>query len=97
MAVQLKPMYHLDGPEPEPLLSEVCTWCTHLRLSADPDRLGCDAFPSGIPDELWNARSIHDAPYPGDHGITFDPIAGAEPDDPRVRAMVDARRAASRP
>ncbi len=33
----------------------------------------CDAFPEGIPDEIWFGTIRHDKPYLGDHGIQFKP------------------------
>ena len=33
----------------------------------------CDAFPEGIPDEIWTGTIKHDNPYPGDHSIQFTP------------------------
>jgi len=33
----------------------------------------CDAFPEGIPSEIWNGVFKHDKPYPGDRDIQFKP------------------------
>ena len=33
----------------------------------------CDAFPEGIPDEIWSGTIKHDKQYPGDHDIQFKP------------------------
>jgi hypothetical protein len=35
---------------------------------------GCDAFPDGIPAEIWTGKNLHDKPYPGDHGVQFEPV-----------------------
>lgn len=34
----------------------------------------CDVFPDGIPDEIYRHGFDHTQPYPGDHGIQFEPI-----------------------
>ena len=33
----------------------------------------CDAFPDGIPEEIWVGTMKHDKSYLGDHGIQFQP------------------------
>jgi hypothetical protein len=37
------------------------------------DRLVCDAFPKGIPLLILYADD-HRRPYPGDHGIRYEPL-----------------------
>jgi hypothetical protein len=68
--------YILDDSELSlPIYSEVCTFCRHLDVSADRK---CAAFPSGIPLPIWMGENDHHAPFPGDHGIQFDPVLEAE-------------------
>ena len=55
------------APQPQ------CTACTHLDRQADDQQL-CDAFPSGIPDEIWTNEVAHTTSYPGDHGIHLELI-----------------------
>lgn len=67
------------------MFSPVCEKCKHLK---DPDKQTCDAFPDLsspdgiydteelppiIPDEIWEGKNDHKKPYPGDHGIQFEP------------------------
>ena len=49
--------------------SSVCSRCSHLRF--DPLET-CDAFPGGVPDDIWYDQNNHGKPYPGDHGIQFE-------------------------
>jgi hypothetical protein len=51
-----------------------CTTCRHFRETAK-DGSYCDAFPlfPGIPDEIILGEHDHKAPFPGDHGIQFEP------------------------
>lgn len=60
----------LDCYEP-PGQSPVCTWCRHLRRGR-----ACAAFPErdSIPMPIWLGEHDHRTPYPGDHGIHFEPV-----------------------
>lgn len=40
------------------------------RMSIDEDYI-CDAFPSGIPDNILSSRLDHRQPYSDDSGIRF--------------------------
>lgn len=69
-------VYKLDDRELDiPVFSEVCSDCKHWRLGRTRT---CDAFPEGIPLEIWMGRNDHRQPYPGDHGIQFEPVAEIE-------------------
>jgi len=57
-----------------------CLRCKHFQ---PPPRTGpapyaCAAFPAGIPREILLAEHDHRRPFPGDHGIRFEPR-----DDPK--------------
>lgn len=67
-------MMTLDGPEHAiPPISSICVYCRHLRVG---EGRTCDAFPDhdSIPLEIWLAENDHRDPYPGDHGIQFEPV-----------------------
>jgi len=53
------------------LLDSVCSSCKHWK---PPSGRTCDAFPYGVPDDIRMGKNKHDKPYPGDHGIRFEPI-----------------------
>jgi hypothetical protein len=61
------------GPAP------MCMRCRHLDRDND-EALTCDAFPKGIPRAIYMNEHDHRQPYPGDHGIRFAPIDGADDD-----------------
>jgi hypothetical protein len=54
-------------------ISPTCTTCKHLNMDRYSDHV-CDAFPNGIPDEIWRGGNDHKKPYPGDHGIRFESV-----------------------
>lgn len=49
-----------------------CLYCVRFRLPLDgyPERT-CDAFPDGIPPEIWTNNADHREPYEGDHGLRW--------------------------
>lgn len=56
-----------------------CDACKHLRPKAKlNDSFTCDAFPTGIPDEIFYDEQDHRQPIDGDHGIQFEAKAGDE-------------------
>ncbi len=47
----------------------LCLMCVHYHKDKK-----CEAFPDGIPHEIWILKVLHKKPYPGDTGITFKPL-----------------------
>jgi len=76
----------IDRGHDRPVFSPVCDFCRHYRITPPLDDQGelrpptCDAFPHGIPDEIWHGRSKHRDPYPGDHGIRFEARPDVKPE-----------------
>lgn len=61
------------GPVPQ------CTACSRFRTARD--LIGpsfCEAFPAGIPAEIWGNELDHRQPIAGDNGLQFTARAGAE-------------------
>ncbi len=54
-----------------------CNNCKHYFR--DKPGATCAAFPDGIPDAILTGENDHRKPYPGDHGIRFEPIGEGKP------------------
>jgi len=54
-----------------------CMECRHLHRDPNATTNTCDAFPGGIPEPLILGQRLHRKPYPGDHGVRFEPAAPA--------------------
>ncbi|MCR5704440.1 MAG: hypothetical protein K6G85_07435 [Eubacterium sp.] len=49
-----------------------CEGCIHLRYDTEISYPICDAFPDGIPGEIFAGFIDHDEPYEGDNGIRYE-------------------------
>jgi hypothetical protein len=54
------------------IVSDVCNRCQHFTGTWGVRK--CDAF-KDIPLPIWEGDNDHTKPYPGDHGIQFEPVA----------------------
>lgn len=56
-------------------ITPLCMACIRFKMpGSDIYGLTCTAFPDGIPDAILQGVHDHHQPYPGDHGIQFEPI-----------------------
>jgi len=51
-------------------IEPMCTDCKHF--SVREGKLRCEAFPDGIPDEIFLGGVEHTKPYKGDNGIQYE-------------------------
>jgi len=59
-------------------LTRQCLKCKHYTGSKTMDGFVCRAFRAGIPEPILNATHNHTKPYPGDHGVQFEPLGREE-------------------
>jgi len=52
-----------------PVFSDVCSHCAHWFIETGRK---CEAFPDGIPMEIWMGKNKHISPVKGDHGVQFE-------------------------
>lgn len=57
----------------EPIKDFVCLHCKHLDQDNLVSGFYCSAFDDEIPDDIIDGKHDHKTPYPGDHGIMFEP------------------------
>ena len=62
-------MARLDGGLPP--ISPTCWDCARWEAGTPEVPRRCEAFPDGIPDEIWRGDNDHTKPYPGDNGLRF--------------------------
>lgn len=63
--------FTIDKDSDVPLYSPVCSLCRHVQVD---EMRKCAAFSDDIPLEIWKGQNDHRKPYPGDHGIQFEPV-----------------------
>ena len=48
-----------------------CIKCKHFQYK-NKEANACDAFPNGIPNDIFLGKNNHHEPYRGDNGIQFE-------------------------
>jgi hypothetical protein len=74
-----------------PTLCFACARRTDESLLDQPQGPRCEAFPDGIPVEIWAGGYDHRQPYPGDNGLLF--VQAAWPDAEGIVALYERFKA----
>lgn len=69
MTIPPTPPSTLEPLDFSALQSAPCVTCRRKS----PFGPSCAAFPEGIPEPILDGSNQHRAPYPGDHGLLYDP------------------------
>jgi len=72
----------------------LCTLCRHYQFVRPGSTPTCDAFPDGIPDDIYENRVEHDQPISGDHGLRFIEMTDKELDAKLYEATAERERRA---
>ena len=67
-----------------------CFFCQ--RFHRDEEGRKCDAYPDGIPPEVFKSEVDHTKPYKGDNGLTFLDVLDEEPSDKQDRVPFEEVR-----
>ncbi len=59
----------MDKTPPKNMVTQ-CNICKHKKKFSAT----CRAFPQRIPNAILSSDHDHTKPYPGDHGIRFEPV-----------------------
>jgi hypothetical protein len=68
-----------------PAVTSQCTACVHLDREA-LEAQSCEAFPSGIPEDIYTNKIAHTSSVPGDNGIHLELIPLEQYRGPRGEA-----------
>lgn len=52
------------------VLAPMCMWCSRKN----PENWTCEAFPGGIPDDIFTNEFDHRKNHVNDNDLTFDPM-----------------------
>lgn len=67
------------------LAKKLCDLCRHRHPGSHPP--ACAAYPDRIPLEIRLMYVDHRLPYPGDHGIRFEPVDASADTQARVAGL----------